>query len=169
MPEKKISKFLTPHLDCSSMEPDKTKGAPISVQFEQAAERTAALREEGVVDLKLVEHLRHIFEPKTMAFIGVSPKPKWGYIILHNILIGGTNGFTGKIYPVNPNHVGEKILGKTVVKNLDEIPEPVDMCFITVPKEALLETFDQMGENNVPGAAIITAGFREMSEPSQNS
>ena len=52
-------------------------------------------------------HIKHLFEPRSIAVIGASTNPsKIGYKVIDNII---ASKYTGKIYPVNPR--GGEILG----------------------------------------------------------
>ncbi|HNY64092.1 MAG TPA: CoA-binding protein [Deltaproteobacteria bacterium] len=98
-----------------------------------------------------------LFEPRTVVFIGASTNPsKWGFNILHHIIKGG---FEGNLYPVNPQ--GGTWFGRPVYKNLGEVPRPVDLAIIVVPKERVPDTLRECIDAGIPAAVIITAGFGE--------
>ena len=98
-----------------------------------------------------------LFEPRTIAFIGASTNPaKWGFNILHNLIRGD---YTGAIYPINPQ--GGTWFGRPLYKSLEDVPRPVDLAIIVVPKENVPETLHQCMEVKIPAAIVITAGFSE--------
>jgi acyl-CoA synthetase (NDP forming) len=98
-----------------------------------------------------------LFEPRSVAFIGASLNPaKWGFNILHHILKGG---YSGNLYPVNPQ--GGAWFGKQVFKSLKEVPLPVDLAVIVVPKETVPDAIRDCVEAGIKTAVIITAGFGE--------
>lgn len=98
-----------------------------------------------------------LFEPRAIAFIGASTNPaKWGFNILHSIMKGG---YTGKLYPINPQ--GGTWFGRNVYKSLTEVPRPVDLAVIVVPKERVPETLQECIDSKIPAAVVITAGFGE--------
>jgi acyl-CoA synthetase (NDP forming) len=98
-----------------------------------------------------------LFEPRSVAFIGASANPsKWGFNILHHIIKGG---YGGRLYPVNPQ--GGAWFGRPMYKSLAEVPGPVDLAIIVVPKERVPDTLRECIGAGIPAAVIITAGFGE--------
>lgn len=98
-----------------------------------------------------------LFEPRTVAFVGASTNPsKWGFNILHHIIKGG---FEGNLYPVNPQ--GGSWFGRPMYRSLAEVPGPVDLAVIVVPKERVPDTLRDCAGAGIPAAVIITAGFGE--------
>ena len=98
-----------------------------------------------------------LFEPRTVAFVGASTNPsKWGFNILHHIIKGG---FEGNLYPVNPQ--GGSWFGRPMYRSLEEVPGPVDLAVIVVPKERVPDTLRDCTGAGIPSAVIITAGFGE--------
>lgn len=98
-----------------------------------------------------------LFEPRAIAFIGASTNPaKWGFNIMHHLVKGG---YEGNIYPVNPQ--GDSWFGRPLYKNLAEVPRPVDMAVIVVPKERVPDTLRECAAADIHAAVIITAGFGE--------
>jgi acyl-CoA synthetase (NDP forming) len=98
-----------------------------------------------------------LFEPRSIAFIGASTSvTKWGFNILHHLIKGG---FAGDIYPVNPQ--GGTWFGRRLYKSLAEVPRPVDLAVIVVPKELVPATLRECAGAGIRSAIIITAGFSE--------
>jgi acetyl coenzyme A synthetase (ADP forming)-like protein len=101
-----------------------------------------------------------ILKPKSVAVIGASRRPDTiGNEILANIV---KYGFTGAVYPVNP-----KALSVHSIKaypSVAEIPDPVDLAVIVVPKEHVLAVAESCGKKGVRGLVVISAGFREVGE-----
>ncbi len=99
------------------------------------------------------------FNPKSIAIIGASTKPfKFGSLFLKALL---DFKYPGKIYPVNPR--GEKIQGLDSW-SLENISDPVDLVFITVPAEQVLEEMRKCAKKNFKSIIILTAGFKETGE-----
>jgi acetyltransferase len=102
--------------------------------------------------------IQFLFEPRTVAVIGASHDPnKIGYKIVQNIV---ANGYTGKVYPVNPK--GGEILGLPVSPTVRDIPEEIDVALIVVPAKAVFETVQQCASHGVKFAPIISSGFSEI-------
>ncbi len=98
-----------------------------------------------------------IFSPKSVAVIGATEKEdSVGRTIVSNL----NNGlFTGKIYPVNPNH--ENILGLKAYPNLAAISEAPELAIIVTPAQTVPNVIKECVEAGVKGAIIISAGFKE--------
>lgn len=101
--------------------------------------------------------LRPLLEPRSVAIVGASSSPeKSGYTLLKNIVDGG---FPGPIYPINPK--AKEILGRRAYPSIAEVPGPVDLAFIVLPREVVADTIRACQAKGVGAAVIITAGFRE--------
>jgi acetyltransferase len=102
--------------------------------------------------------IRLLFEPRSIAIIGASHDPsKIGHKIVHNIV---SNGYPGKIYPVNPK--GGQILGLRVYPSVRDIPDEVDVALIVVPAKAVLQTVHECAAHGVKFVPIISSGFSEI-------
>jgi acetyltransferase len=102
--------------------------------------------------------LDRLFRPRSIAVIGASRTPQTiGREILANLV---AFGFTGPVYPVNP--AAGSIHSIPCFRSIAEIPGPVDLAIITVPKEHVLGVVDACGKKGVAGLVVITAGFREV-------
>ncbi|MFX1479958.1 MAG: acetate--CoA ligase family protein [Promethearchaeota archaeon] len=94
------------------------------------------------------------FNPKTVAIIGASEKPKFGigtttYLLNSNF----------KTYPVNIN--SDLIFGHKAYKNVKEIPDKVDLAIIIVSNQFVLQSVKDCIEKGVKGIIIESAGFAE--------
>lgn len=73
------------------------------------------------------DQLKQLFEStKTIALVGASPKPERPSNGVMKFLLN--QGY--KVIPVNPGQAGGEIHGQTVVAQLSDISEPVDMVDI---------------------------------------
>ncbi len=101
--------------------------------------------------------LDYIFKPRALAVIGASRKKgSIGWEILHNII---EYEFNGKVFPVNPH--ADVIHSIKCFPSVLDIPDPVDLAIIVVPKEEVLRVVDECGRKGVRGLVVITAGFKE--------
>jgi acetyl coenzyme A synthetase (ADP forming)-like protein len=99
-----------------------------------------------------------LLAPRTIAVIGASRRPAtMGNEILHNLL---TFGFTGAVYPVNPN--AQSVCGVRAYPSISDVPDPVDVAVIVVPREHALDVAEECGEAGVKGLIVISAGFKEV-------
>ncbi|TAK32475.1 MAG: CoA-binding protein [Chloroflexota bacterium] len=101
--------------------------------------------------------LEEFFSPRSVAVVGASrDTTKLSHGLLRNIV---QFGFSGPIYPVNPRI--DEVLGLKCYPSVTAIPGPVDLAVVVVPPTAVPSAIKDCGEKGVPGAVIITAGFRE--------
>ncbi len=109
---------------------------------------------------KLESGLNAVFSPRSVAIVGASSTfGKWGQLIISNIIAGH---FQGKVFPVNPKD--ELICGLPVYRRILDIPEPVDLVFITTPASTVPGILEECGEKGVKGVVLITSGFSETDE-----
>ncbi|HSG81644.1 MAG TPA: CoA-binding protein, partial [Gemmatimonadota bacterium] len=102
--------------------------------------------------------LRCIFEPRSVAVIGASRRQQTiGYVILDSLI---RDGFTGAVYPVNPK--SEVVHSLRAYPSIGDVPDPVDLAVIVVPKELVLAVAEECGAAGVKGLVVISAGFREI-------
>jgi acyl-CoA synthetase (NDP forming) len=105
-------------------------------------------------------NLGAVFNPESVAIIGASATfGKWGQLILSNIVAGR---FEGKIFPVNPKE--KEISGLPVYKRLRDIPDAVDLAFITTPARTIPGILEECVEKGLKGVVLITSGFGETDE-----
>jgi acetyl coenzyme A synthetase (ADP forming)-like protein len=101
--------------------------------------------------------LRPFFYPRSVAVIGASRNPSSiGYRILEALLM---NRFQGSVYPVNPN--ASAVCSMRAYPSARELPKPVDLAIIVVPRDAVLGVVDDCAEGGVKALVVITAGFAE--------
>ena len=102
-------------------------------------------------------NLDAIFKPKSIAVIGASDRE--GTInrtLFMNLILGN---FKGPVFPVNPRHT--YVHGIRAYKTVEEIPDPVDMAVIIVPRDAVPPVIEGCGRKGVKGLVVITAGYKE--------
>jgi acetyl coenzyme A synthetase (ADP forming)-like protein len=99
-----------------------------------------------------------IFRPTSIAVIGAGRAPGGvGHEVLRNIVTGG---FTGRVYPVNPN--AESVHSIRCHASVLDVPDDVDLAMIVVPAKHVLSVAKECGEKGVKALCVITAGFREV-------
>ncbi|MEN2993786.1 MAG: acetate--CoA ligase alpha subunit [Thermodesulfovibrio sp.] len=98
-----------------------------------------------------------IFNPSAIAVVGASPEEKKvGHAVLKNLI----NGYTGKIYPVNPGRT--EILSLPCYPSVSAIPDKVDLAIIVIPAKAVADSLRDCAKAGVKGVVVITAGFKEI-------
>ncbi|MBI4512895.1 MAG: acetate--CoA ligase family protein [Gemmatimonadetes bacterium] len=102
--------------------------------------------------------LQAVFQPRSIAVIGASRRAGTiGWQILDNLL---KNGFTGPVYPVNPH--ASVIHSVRAYPSVADVPDPVDLAVIVVPKEHVIAVAEECGRRGVKALVVITAGFKEV-------
>lgn len=105
--------------------------------------------------------LDSIFKPKTIALVGATENPNTvGRSLAQHLLTGS---FPGKVYPVNPKR--PTILGKKAYPTVAAIPEKIDLAVFVTPATAVPGLVGECIDIGVPGAIIISAGFKEIGAP----
>lgn len=99
-----------------------------------------------------------IFAPSSVAVIGATDDPdSVGRTLLWNLV---SNPFGGTVYPVNPRR--SSVLGIRCYPDVASLPERVDLAVIATPALTVPGVVRECVEAGVPGAIIITAGFKEV-------
>src|SRR5947207_2928410 len=99
-----------------------------------------------------------IFRPQSIAVVGASRnKGSIGRQILHNLI---EHEFNGKVFPVNPN--ADVIHSIKCFPRVTDIPDPVDLAVIVVPRDSVIDAVEDCGTKGVRGIVVVTAGFREV-------
>lgn len=104
--------------------------------------------------------LDSFFHPGSVAIVGASRSPlTLNYNLVSNLV---KLGFTGKIYPVNPN--ADEILGIGAYASLKDIESEIDLVVSAVPAHMTLDIVKQCAEKKVKGVVLVAGGFSEADE-----
>jgi acetyltransferase len=107
-----------------------------------------------------VRNLDKLFNPRSVALIGATPRPgSVGAVVARNLRRAG---FAGELLLVNPHH--QAIDGLTVHPNIASLPRAPDLAVIVTPPETVPSLIGELGKRGTRVAVIITAGFGELSE-----
>lgn len=74
------------------------------------------------------------------------------------------NGYKGPIYPIHPKL--DTIFGLKTYKTIADIPGPVDLVEIILPKRLIPSILEEIGQKGTKNVILVTAGFREMHDQS---
>ena len=98
-----------------------------------------------------------MFAPKTVALIGATERHgSVGRTIFENLL---ASDFGGAVFPVNPLH--ETVLGREAFARIGDVPAKIDLAVIVTPAATVPGVIAECADAGVPGAVIISAGFKE--------
>lgn len=103
------------------------------------------------------ETVSAFFSPRSVAVIGASRSPgKGGNIILRNLQKAG---FKGAIHPINPTV--KEILGLRSYARVCDVPTPVDLAMIVIPKTAVPEALQDCEAKGVSNIILSTGGYSD--------
>jgi acetate---CoA ligase (ADP-forming) len=104
--------------------------------------------------------LTPLFEPQTLAIVGVSSDPgKWGYWFARDAALGAHRR---RVYLVGRN--GGEVHGLPVHRSLGELPEAPELVVLSVPADGLEEAVDDSLAAGARALVAIAAGFAELGE-----
>lgn len=107
-----------------------------------------------------VKNLDKLFSPHRLAVLGsADTEQRIDEVILHNLMEAD---FGGVIYPVVPGR--ESVLGIPSYQQIDALPNTVDLAVICRPAERVAEAVQACGQAGIPGALILSAGFRDIDD-----
>jgi acetate---CoA ligase (ADP-forming) len=102
--------------------------------------------------------LTPLFEPQTLAIVGVSSDPgKWGYWFARDAALGKHRR---RVYLVGRN--GGEVHGLTVHRSLAELPEAPELVVLSVPAAGLEQAVDDALAAGARALVAIAAGFAEL-------
>ena len=104
------------------------------------------------------ECMKYIFNPRSIAIIGVSTgQANWNsQLFLRGLL---NFRYSGKIYPVNPK--GGEILGLKVYPGIRDIPGAIDYAYYVTPAQHTPSIMEDCAIKGVKVVCIFSAGFSE--------
>ncbi|MGH3292741.1 MAG: acetate--CoA ligase family protein, partial [Trebonia sp.] len=105
------------------------------------------------------QRLRDFFAPRNVAMVGASDNSGWARLIVAASTI---TGFDGKLIPVHPKV--QTAFGLPAVRNLRDLPEPVDLAFILTGVPVVESVLDDMRAAGIKNAVVLAAGYREVGE-----
>jgi acetate---CoA ligase (ADP-forming) len=104
--------------------------------------------------------LTPLFEPRTLAIVGVSADPaKWGYWFARDAAAGAHRR---RVFLVGRN--GGELHGLPVHRSLAELPEPPELVILSVPADGLEQAVDDSLAAGARALVAIAAGFAELGE-----
>lgn len=137
---------------------ERLEGGAIEISLSVVPNEKSVTQSEMRDRVATTASLLPFFRPRSVAVIGASRDPvSIGYRILEALV---SQRFQGPVYPVNPR---TPVVGciRTVASARD-LPEPVDLAVIAVPRDAVLGVVDDCAARGVRALLVITAGFAEV-------
>ncbi|OQY03974.1 MAG: hypothetical protein B6I22_10480 [Desulfobacteraceae bacterium 4572_123] len=107
-------------------------------------------------------NLETMFNPEIIAVIGASDNPaKLGFHVMKSL---NNEDFSGKIIPLNPG--SPEIWGLKAYPSITDYADRIDLAIVVVPAKLVPVVFTECVEKGVKGIVLITAGFKEIDDPS---
>jgi len=103
------------------------------------------------------EILKNFFQPKSIALIGATRSPGFGYGIPQ---FWEKHGWLERSYLVNPK--GGEIRGREVYRSILDLPDGIDLAVVVVPAAGVKEVLMDLGKKGIRAAIIESAGFAEI-------
>ena len=107
-----------------------------------------------------IRHLDFFFEPRSVAVIGASERPRSvGATVWHNL---GAGGYAGALYAVNPKH--GKVGTARCWPDVASLPAAPELAVVCTPPAAVPGLIDQLGRAGTKAAIVLSAGLDEAQE-----
>jgi acetyltransferase len=104
-----------------------------------------------------IRNLDKMFNPRSVAVIGASDKPKSvGAALMDNMLRAG---YRGPVLPVNPHAIATH--GIMAYKDVAGLPMAPDLAVLATPPDSIAPLVAELGARGTRAAVILTAGFAE--------
>lgn len=132
-------------------------GGIVHLAFAVTPTAASVARSELLDRLFTTTSMRPLFRPTSVAVVGASRNPtSIGSRILDGLIM---QRFQGPVYPVKPRAA---VVGSIrAYPSVRDLPEPVDLVVIAVPRDAVLPVVDECAERGVKALVVITPGFAE--------
>lgn len=119
--------------------------------------RRVVKKEEERERISTLASLNYLLYPNSIAVIGASRRPgALGHLILQSII---KNGFSGVVYPVNPN--ADVVMSVKAYHSVLDIPGDIELAIIVVPAKLVVEVTNECGRKGVHAIVVISDGFKE--------
>jgi len=102
-------------------------------------------------------NLAKLLGPRSVAVVGPNDRGNTGARALKNVM---SSGFTGPIYPVNPNY--DTLEGLKCYPTLTSLPEVPDSVIISVPVTGALKVVREAEAIGTPSAVLFCDGFIDL-------
>jgi acyl-CoA synthetase (NDP forming) len=112
----------------------------------------------------MTNEIECFFKPESMAIVGASEAlNSYGARYIQALL---DFGYKGRLYAVN--HKGEEVLGFRIYRSVLDIPDDIELVFVSVPARFTPDVLRDCLKKNIKAAIIFSAGFSEAGEEGRN-
>lgn len=117
----------------------------------------AALNRTATQSVSAVEAIQLLMSPRSIVFVGASTDlEKTSGIPAHCM---AASGYSGRLFAVNRR--GATVSNIPTYKSIPEVPDPVEVAFVTVKAAECPDTIRQLGLKGVRVAVLGVGGFAE--------
>jgi acyl-CoA synthetase (NDP forming) len=102
------------------------------------------------------ERLAELFAPRSVALVGATDNSQWSVYTYANLRRYSPHV---EVHLVHPRH--EVVHGQKVSRSIAEIGGRVDLAYVMVPTEAVLEVVSEVADAGIGNLVVLTAGFAE--------
>jgi acetyltransferase len=103
-----------------------------------------------------IRNLDRLFNPRSVALVGASPRPgSIGRVLTANLL----ERYGGEVMLVNPKH--RTIDGHACHPDVDSLPSTPDLAVVAVPAPSVPGVAAALARHGTAGATVISSGFAE--------
>jgi acyl-CoA synthetase (NDP forming)/RimJ/RimL family protein N-acetyltransferase len=102
------------------------------------------------------QSITRLLAPASIAVIGAGRTGGMGHDLVQSLTDGG---FRGRLYPVNPN--AKTVCGRPAVATAADLPPGVDLAFVAVPADRVLEVVGNCATAGVHNLVVVASGFSE--------
>jgi len=106
--------------------------------------------------------MEHFFSPNVVVVFGSASPGKLGHQLLESIYEGN---FHGKVCSINRQ--AQDAFGYPGYPSVNDVPDPIDLAVIAVPQKIVAEVLRQCAQQDIPAAIVISAGFSEVGNVSE--
>ncbi len=106
------------------------------------------------------DYFRALTAPRSVALVGASDDPTKLTARPQRFLTA--NGFTGKVFPINPTR--DTVLGLPAFRSVLDVGEPIDFAYLMVGTERVIDAVRECGEAGVRVVSVLADGFAEAGE-----
>jgi acetyl coenzyme A synthetase (ADP forming)-like protein len=127
------------------------------VSFPIARTGRVVEKEEERERVSTLASLGSVLSPRSVAVIGASRQEGTiGQLIFECIM---ESGFSGVVYPVNPN--AEAVRSVRAYASVLDVPGDIDLALVVVPARLVAGVVDECGRKKIRSVIVISDGFRE--------
>jgi acetate---CoA ligase (ADP-forming) len=133
------------------------EGDEVMVELRIAATTGYVERVDQRDHLAVAASLRPFFAPASVAVVGASARPgSLGGVLFRNVV---ASGFPGPAWPINRS--AAPVADREAFASFADLPGPVDLAFVCVPGEAVLDAVEAALKHGAKALCVISAGFAE--------